>query len=367
ERSSEPKKRVPETAFVSPFRVRCAHLLVSAVLSLQGAICLAQVVSGNITGTVQDATGAGIPNVGVTLTNQESSLTRSLVTDDTGSFVFPGLPPGKYKVGASRDGFKTIQVRDLDLQIDQTLRTKLALQIGSVSEKVEVRADVVQLQIDTPAVGQVIEGGAIVDLPLNGRNFFQLAALSSSVVAATATSAEAARSGRVQVTAHIAGGRGGFNSYLIDGQETREARLGMVSILPAPDMIQEFKIQRNFYSAEYGMNASIISLITKSGTNDFHGSAYEFLRNDAFDARQYFDLNGKPPFRLNQFGFTFGGPVQKDRTFFFAGYEGRRQRRATTQFANVPSQQFLGGNFSSLLSLPNPVIIKDPLNNYAPF
>jgi hypothetical protein len=363
----EQRDREHEMDFVSPFRARCTHLLVSAVLFSEATICLAQVVSGNITGTVQDTTGANIPNVSVTLTRQESGLTRSVLTDNTGSFVCPGLLPGKYRIVASRDGFKTTQVIDLDLQIDQTLRTKLVLQLGTVSEKVEVSADVVQLQTDTPAVGQVIEGGMIVDLPLNGRNFLQLAALSSSVVPATVTSAESARSGRVQVTAHIADGRGGFNSYLIDGQETREARFGMASILPAPDMIQEFKIQRSFYSAEYGMSANIISLTTKSGTNDFHGSAYEFLRNDAFDTRQYFDRTGKPPFRLNQFGFTFGGPVQKDKTFFFAGYEGKRQRLATTQFASVPSQQFLQGNFSSLLSLPNPVIIKDPFNNYAPF
>jgi hypothetical protein len=202
----------------------------------------------------------------------------------------------------------------------------------------------------------------VTELPLNGRNFLQLASLSSGVIPATATSAESSRIGRPQTTVHVAGGRASFTSFLIDGIESRSARFGEISILPPPDVVKEFKIQRNFYSAEYGSSPGVVSVAIRNGTNQFHGSVYEFLRNDNFDAAGYFDAGGvKPEFKLNQFGASFGGPIIKDRTFFFGGYEGRRQRRSNQQFGTVPDVAWLNGDFSGA------AVIRDPFNNNQPF
>ena len=181
------------------------------------------------------------------------------------------------------------------------------------------------------------------------------------MIPATAQTAESSRLGRTQITTHVAGARGSFNSFLIDGMESRGARFGEIPILPSLDAVKEFKIQRNFYSAEYGESVGIISLTIKSGTNQVHGSVYEYLRNSQFDARQFFDGPGPSPFRLNQYGFSVGGPVKRDKTFFFGNWEGRRQRRAVQSFATVPSPQQLRGDFSSVAAR-----ITDPFNNNAP-
>lgn len=328
-----------------------------SVASLYG-----QIVSGTITGRVVDRSGAVIPGAKVTLQSQETGATRESDTSEQGLYRFPSLPPGKYMLGATKAGFKSTSIKDFQLLIDQTAQLDLTLEIGEVSERVTVEASAVQLKTENPTIGQVIEGRPVTELPLNGRNFIQLANLSAGVAPATLASSESARLGRPQLTAHVAGGRGSFNSFLIDGQESRGARFGESSILPPPDVVREFKIQRNFYSAEYGASPGVISVSIRNGTNQFHGSAYEFVRNDFFDSPGYFDGGKKPPFRLNQFGASFGGPIIKDKTFFFGGWESRRQRRANQAFAQVPDPRQLAGDFSALATP-----LRDPLNNNQPF
>ncbi len=237
----------------------------------------------------------------------------------------------------------------------------LVLQLGNVNESVTVSAEAAQLQTDTATMGQVIAESAVADLPLNGRNFLQLATLSAGTVPATSNTAAAARLGRPTLTAHVSGGRASENSFLLDGIEMRGSRFGEISILPAPDTIKEFKIQQNYYSAEYGTSLGIVSVFTKSGANEFHGAAYEFLRNSDLDARNFFDGAAPPLYKQNQFGAVLGGAIVKNKTFFFGGYDGQRIAQSTVQFATVPSPQLLTGNFTGLAA------IKDPFNSSAPF
>ncbi|MGH9628629.1 MAG: carboxypeptidase regulatory-like domain-containing protein, partial [Bryobacteraceae bacterium] len=320
-----------------------------------------QIVSGSIVGSVRDSSQAVVAGATVTVTNQATNQVRETITSSLGDYSVPSLPPGRYRVSVAHSGFKQASISDLELRIDQTARADFTLELGQVTESVLVQANAVLLQTETPTIGQVIEEKPIVDLPLNGRNFLQLATLSGGVVPATERSSESSRIGRTQVTVHVAGARGSFNSFLLDGMENRGARFGEIPILPSVDAIREFKIQRNFYSAEYGQNVGVISVSIKSGTNSFHGTVFEFLRNDNFDARQFFDAR-KPEFKLNQFGFSFGGPVIRNRTFFFGAYEGRRQRRANQEFARLPEPQWLSGDFSDRTAQ-----IRDPFNNNAPF
>ncbi len=338
-------------------------LLVAALVLGLAESATAQIVSGTITGSVTDSSGAAIAGAKLILTSEDQGFTRETVSNAGGGYLFPTLRPGKYRLATTHPGFKTDNVSNIELRIDQTITLDLKMEVGQISEKVTIEASAAQLQTDTPAIGQVISGRPIVELPLNGRNFVQLANLSAAVVPATSTTSEAARLGRVGVTTHVAGSRASFSSYLFDGQESRGGRFGEIAILPSLDALQEFKIQRNSFSAEYGSSPGIISLTFKSGTNQFHGSVFEFIRNSALDAAQFFNLDGKAqPFKLNQFGFAFGGPIIHDRTFFFANYEGRRQRRATQAFATTPNSDFLKGNFASTTT-----VIRDPFNNYQPF
>jgi hypothetical protein len=251
-------------------------------------------------------------------------------------------------------------VPDVRLHIDQTRELKLNMEVGGITETVTVSASATPLHTETASVGQVVEGSTVVNLPLSGRNYLQLAGLSAAVVPATDTTGDATRIGRPETVLHVAGSRASFTSYFIDGQESRGSRFGESTLLPSLDTIQEMKIQRNFYSAEYGNSPVIITVSTKAGTTQFHGSLFEFFRNSALDANHYFDAGVKSPLRLNQFGGTLGGPLARRRTFFFAAYEGRRKRLAQRRFATVPDPRLLAGDFSGKAQ------ISDFLSN-APF
>ncbi len=350
-------------------RLGTVRLYVSFLLAATAGSSVAsgQIVSGTIVGNVHDESGAIVANTQVTVRNLETNQTRQMVANETGAFTFATLSPGRYRVSASHPGFKSTVTSDIELQIDQTARVEMTLQVGQVTEEVTVNASAAVLQTDTATMGQVIAERPVNDLPLNGRNFLQLASLSAGVVPATASSNQASRLGRSGLTAHVGGGRGSANSFLIDGVESRGARLGEISMLPSPDSIREFKIQRNYYSAEYGDNPGIISVSIKSGTNALHGTLYEYLRNSALDSAQFFDQGRVAPFRQNQFGANVGGPVLRDRTFFFFAYDGQRRRRSNQAFAVVPDPKNLTGNFAGLVDAGRPLTITDPFNNNAPF
>lgn len=338
------------------------------LLLITAASCAAQIVSSNIVGNVTDASGATVPSVTVTATNQSTGIARTATTSADGAYVFPQLAPGTYNISATASGFKKYEASGLVLLVNQTLRADVQLTVGDVAEQVRVEASGVRVESETSSLGQVIEQKNIVELPLNGRNFMQLANLSSGVVPAyNARSATIAnQSGRTDMAVHISGGRGDTNSYLVDGVETRSSWFNSPSVMLSVDAIQEFKIDRNLFSAEYGQGSGVVSLVSKSGGNAFHGSAYEFLRNDKFDAANYFDnyfRNPKAPFRQNNFGASAGGAVIRNKLFYFGNFESLRSRRSATVTALVPTAEQMAGDLSTLRSSKAGGALIDPIGN----
>src|SRR5437867_2119295 len=330
----------------------CVLLLIAAPLQ-------AQLGTGTLSGTVFDQSGAVLPGARITVTNTGTGFRRETVSSETGDYRLAGLLPGAYELTVEFGGFSRFVRPSLTLQVDQNARIDVHLQVGSSTENVIVTAQAPLLQSEQSSVGAVVDQRKITDLPLNGRNFVQLATLMPGVN----TGDGGAPGGGIS----IAGARPEQNSFLLDGTINSDQFNNLLNFRPSIDILQEFKIQTSNYSAEFGKGAGgQINLVTKSGTNEFHGTAYEFNRNNAVQARNLFDLNpafqnqsGKiiaPPFNQNQFGFTAGGPVMlpkyqgKNKTFFFGGYEGFRLRRGNTTLTTVPTAEQRRGDFSRNLT-----------------
>jgi len=322
----------------------------------------AQLGTGTISGTVFDQSGAVLPGASITVTNTGTGFMRQTVSSETGDYRLAGLLPGTYELAVELSGFSRFVRSGLTLQVDQNARIDAHLQVGSSTENVVVTAQAPLLQSEQSSVGAVVDRQKIVDLPLNGRNFVQLATLMPGVNTGDRTDG-AGPGGSIS----IAGARPEQNSFLLDGTINSDQFNNLLNFRPSIDILQEFKIQTSNYSAEFGKGAGgQINLVTKSGTNQFHGSAYEFNRNNAVQSRSVFDLNpafqnksGKiiaPPFNQNQYGFTVGGPVTlpkyqgKNKTFFFGGFEGFRLRRGNTTLTTVPTEEQRRGDFSRNLS-----------------
>ncbi len=317
-----------------------------------------QLITGDILGTIQDSTGAVVPGAKVSLTAVDTGHRFEANSDASGGYIFAQLKPGHYKVQASKEGFRTENVSDIDLLVGQRPRVDITLQVGAVAQEIEVSAGGVQLlESQTSAIGEVMQERPVQELPLNGRNFMQLAVLSPGVApVGTGVSPATIWVGQSNVTTSVSGLRESNESFLLDGIESRNARFGSVGLRPSPEAIQEFKMQTSNFSAEYGRSAAIINTTLKSGGNALHGSAYEFIRNSALDANNFFlNLAGapKPQFQQNNFGFSLGGPVVlphvyhgHDKTFLFINYEGIRSRHGITGEALVPSAAQMGGNLA---------------------
>jgi len=330
-----------------------------SITLLSGFVCLlvglssmawGQSIGGRIVGTIRDASGAVVPGATITITDTARGTTRTVSTDNLGDYTVPALPPGTYQVAAEQKGFRRAVVAAVTLEVNQTTRIDLTLEVGEMVQEVKVTATAAQLESQTSALGQVVHSQQIVEMPLNGRNYVQLALLSTGVAALPEggfSSTSYALTNRTNASVVINGNREGDNSWLLDGVESKNPWLGMPNLQPSIDAIQEFKIQRNNYGAEFGDGSGIINIATKSGANAVHGSAYEFLRNDALDARNFFDGNKVPPLRQNQWGGTLGGPIVKNRTFIFGAYESLREHRTITIRSLFPDRQQLAGNFSS--------------------
>ncbi|MGI8990094.1 MAG: carboxypeptidase regulatory-like domain-containing protein [Bryobacteraceae bacterium] len=322
---------------------------------LSSSCLLGQIVSGTIAGHAEDSSGAAVPNATLSLTNQDTGLTRTAISDGQGNFSFPQLAPGAYRISAAATGFKRYEVSGVELLVDQTARVDIRFELGPMNQEIAVTAAAAQVDSETSSLGQVIDTRQVVELPLNGRNFMQLANISSGVTPAynSRSATITNQSGRSDLAVHISGGRGDSNSFLIDGVETRSTWFNSPSVLLSVDSIQEFKIEKNSFSAEYGQGSGIISLVSKSGTNEIHGSAYEFLRNDSLDAANFFDNyfgRQKAPFKQNQYGLTAGGPILKNKLFIFGGWEALRSRKSNTLNALVPTPAQLSGDLAGLSS-----------------
>lgn len=311
-----------------------------------------QAPTGQISGRVTDPSGAVLVGAAVTVTNPATSIRRETVTNSEGLFELVALSPGIYNLQVEAKGFPK-QVREgIDLQVGQVARIDFSLQIGNVTETVQVTGGAPILQAETAELGTVIENKRIVDLPLNGRNYLQLASLTPGATTnGPASSQGQQRMGgsRNTFSLNVAGQRVHYNHYTLDGVENTDPNFNTYLLLPSIDALQEFKVESGIFQAEYGKAIAQINVSTKSGTNAFHGAAFEFLRNSQLDAKNFFDRPNLPipPFKRNQFGATVSGPIVKNRLFFLFSYEGLRERKALTTTGLLPNALQRAGDFSA--------------------
>lgn len=311
-----------------------------------------QNIYASLTGVVMDESGAVIPGVNITITNAGTGLTRTIVTDERGNYLVPLLPIGNYTISAELTGFRKELRTGIILQVDQTAREDFRLLVGEITEVLEVTAVAPLVKSETSSVGNVIDTTKVVELPLNGRDFKNLALLVPNAMPTAQGTTHSTRGGF-----NVAGTREIANNYMLDGVDNNDPTVNLFTLKPSIEIIQEFKVQTNSYSAESGRySGGQINVTTKSGTNDLHGSLFEFLRDASVDAKNFFDKPGDPipPFTRHQFGGSLGGPIAKDKTHFFVAYEGIRLRRSETLVASVPIPEFKKGDFSALLAPSNP-------------
>ena len=305
----------------------------------------AQSSGGAITGVVTDAAWQPIANATVQLTEADTGRRRSILTDSQGGFTISNLPPGAYRIEAEREGYRK-QVQQLTLQLNQELQIEIPLVAGPRTETVEVTAVAGLLRTETAALGGVIDNRQITGLPLDGRDFFELSLLLPGVSPAAPGSAGSARG---DFAININGAREDSNNFVLDGVFNGDPKLNGIGVTPPVDAVREFEVATSTYDATYGRNAGgQVNVVLKGGANQLHGTAYEFLRNDVTDARNFFaaPFEPTPQYQRNQFGGSVGGPLVRNRTFFFGDYEGRRVREGITQVTNVPTALERVGNFS---------------------
>jgi len=311
-------------------------ILASLMLVAFSSIALAQ-STATLQGTVTDPSGAVVSSAKVTVRNQATGSERIVQTDSNGNYQAAALPPGVYRVEAQAQGFGSQAVSDLTLEVSRIVVQNFQLKLGDVTQRVEVTADTQTVETSTITVGQVINQKTVQEIPLNGRHFVDLGLLiPGSVTPPQNGFLTAPLRGQGSFAFNTAGNREDTVNFMINGVNLNDQVQNQITFQPSINTVQEFKVDNSTYSAEYGRSSgAIVNIATRSGSNQFHGEAFEFLRNDNFDARNIFDLTdgnkdgnlNKPPFKRNQFGAALGGPIFKDRTFFFFSYEGTRQRQ----------------------------------------
>lgn len=317
-------------------------------LSLFGAALSAQ-QTATLTGLVTDPSSSAVRDAAVKLHNTQTGESYANLTNATGNFTLPLVKPGQYELTVTAPGFKNYRRAGVRLETGATARIDVALEVGAVAESINVEADAPLLATDTSSLGSVVRNSTIANMPLVGRRAAQLVRLNGFVVQNGSGS-----------TFAIAGGRGDNAMWTIDGGNAQNILLGVATLNydPPVESLEELNVEVANYKAELGRTGGgYIQMTTRSGTNKLHGSAYEFLRNDAFDARNFFAA-AKPVLRYNQFGASIGGPIRRDRTFFFFNYEGIRNNRQSTLLASVPTAAEISGNFSA-----NAAVVRDPLTN----
>jgi hypothetical protein len=339
-------------------------LAVLAILfSLAPPEAAAQAVTGTILGTVKDTTGAVVPGATVTVTNTGTGFSRSVVSDRNGEYNAPSIPTGTYSVTAEITGFKKVSKTNIHVGVDQRVRIDVGLELGAMEEVVEIQAETPLLNTASSDLGTTVVEEQIRALPLNGRNFVVLTRTVPGVTRGNPGSnidGAGSLAWRASASFSANGQRSRDNNYMLDGVDNNETWLQTVVIFPSIEALDEFKLQTSTYSAEFGRSlGGVVNLQIKSGTNEYHGSVFEFLRNDRFDANNWFNNKAgraKPEFSQHQFGATLGGPIIKDRTFFFADYQGLRITSGLSYLSTVPSEKMRQGDFSEINR-----VIYDPL------
>ena len=344
-----------ERAWASFGRVAAVFLVCIGLVSALARPAAGQAVTGTIVGTVTDSTGAIVSGAKVTISNTGTGLTRTFVSDKAGEYTAPSLPTGTYVVTAEMAGFKTAALSGVELGVSQRVRIDVALELGAMTESVTIEAATPLLQTSSSELGTTVVEEQIQTLPLNGRNFVSLTRTVPGVlrgIPGANIDGAGSLAWRASASFSANGQRARDNNYMLDGVDNNETWLQTVVLFPSVDSLDEFKLQTSTYSAEFGRSlGGVVNLQIKSGTNSYRGSGYEFHRNDAFDANNFFNNRAgrpKPDFNQNQFGGTLGGPVFKDKTFFFFDYQGHREEQGQTFLSTVPSELMRQGNFSEL-------------------
>ena len=361
--TENPTRRRPASASSGHTRI----LLTASLMLVVGVGELWAQATGGISGLVADSSGAAVPGVRIEATSEATGATRNAVSGSDGLYALPLLPPGAYHVKATLTGFRTLVRQGIVVQVNQTARVNLTLDVGSLEETVTIRSDAPLVETSHATLGVVIEQRKIVDLPLNGRNFAQLGTLIPGVVAPPASlggldgdATPGGSGGFVNTTGsyNVNGMRNQSNNFLLDGSSNNDTFNTGFVMRPPPDAIEEFKILTHSYNAEYGRNmGAVISVVTRSGTNEWHGGAWEFNRDDALQARNYFlpANQPKPALRQNQFGGSLGGPLARNKLFAFGYYEGYRNTQGTLNTSVVPSDAQRRGDFSSDAAIRDPL------------
>jgi hypothetical protein len=333
--------------YISPSRRAPAlGLVIFAAITMFTQAVMAQSTGGRVLGRISDPSGAVLADVKIILTNQATGVVRDAATSSGGDYVFVEVTPGKYDVTFEHPGFKKSVQKDVTVEVNQVVTLNSVLQLGAAQEIVEVTSEAPLVETTSTQMGAVVNSRAVSQLPLNARDTYQLLQLQPGVQSQTGSDLfyGSDNAGVVSVN----GGRGRSNNFSVNGGDANDQFANLPAVQPTPDSIEEFRVITNTFDAEYGRNSgAVVNVITKSGTNQFHGNVYEFFRNKVLNASNFFSPD-KPKFNQNQFGGTFGGPIKKDRTFFFASYEGRRIREGKTSDAfSVPTAAERVGDFSA--------------------
>src|SRR5215813_6069555 len=331
-----------------------ARLVVSLLLCAIAA--WSQTATGTIVGTVTDHSGAVVSNAKVVVTNTGTNARVEVATNAEGGYAAPLLPPGSYSIHVSAAGFKGFEQSGIRLQVQQQARVDVVLQVGALSESVEVTADAAVVEATTSSVGKVVDNKRIAELPLNTRNVYSLVNLTPGLAGSIGNAHNA-------VSFSVNGARGGTFDVLVDGSSgafpTVNGFAG-VSVFPSVDAVAEFKLQAQNFPAEFGRSVTaVLNVVYKSGGNDFHGSAFEFLRNSVLDANNFYANQrgvGLSSFKRNQFGGQFSGPIRRNKLFFLFAYESLRERSFSSTTTTVPTELERSGNFSQTRATPTQVI-----------
>src|SRR5581483_5628447 len=344
----------------------------SALLLLYPAMhVLGQVnATGTFSGQVLDPSGAPVSNAEVKVTQQETGVSVSKQTASDGNYTVPLLKPGTYTIAVTAPGFKSEIRKDIVLQVQQVAQQDFSLQIGDVQQQVTVEGAPPLLNTESTEIGNVLSQQSTQQLPLNGRNFSQLGLLvpgtNPGPVGGIRTQGNGNETQRAGAEIVADGSRGSFNTFMIDGLDDEDQSVGTLKVFPNLESIEEFKVQVGNYDAQFVSGGAVVNVITRSGGNQIHGSAFEFLRNFDLDSRQFFDAQ-KPPFQQNQFGAAIGGPIRRNKTFFFGDYQGLRVHESSTSIVTEPTTAMRSGNFNGVATIYNAATYNSTTNTRTQF
>lgn len=328
-------------------------MILMFMMSLIGAVSAQTSTTGQITGNITDQSGAAVPDATIKVTRTDTGETRTVTTSDDGNYTVPNLSVGTYRITVSKSGFKESAVGSVIVNVANVTRQNVALEVGQISQTVEITADAIQVQTETAAVGEVVSGEQVRELPLNGRSFVQLTQLQPGVAPANGQDNKSkGLFGGVDFS--VNGNSAQSNLFLTDGANNNDTGSNRTILLfPSIEAIAEFKSLRNSYGPEYGQAAgAVISIVTRGGSNEFHGSAFYFGRNDALNAAEFFAKTRtgiKDKLRRNDYGFSLGGPILKNRLFFFYSQEWNKEIRGQSRFGRVPTNLERAGDFRESL------------------